>query len=139
MRDDARDSERSRRRARTSRLASRGGSRFSASTARSAAETEAATFEGMAADSEVGRSAWPLLSVRQVAKMLGVCPATVYRLCDRGELPHFRVLNATWIDPGDLKSIVARGRRRSLGKRATGLADGRRQVAQGTCHSPNLR
>ena len=33
----------------------------------------------------------PLLSVRQVAALLGVCAATVYRMCEQGELPHFRV------------------------------------------------
>jgi excisionase family DNA binding protein len=41
-----------------------------------------------------------LLTVRQVAKLLGVCSATVYRLCGRGELPHFRVLNVIRSTPG---------------------------------------
>jgi len=36
----------------------------------------------------------PLLSVRQVAVLLGMCSATVYRMCERGELMHFRVRNA---------------------------------------------
>jgi excisionase family DNA binding protein len=68
-------------------------------------------LDGMAMDSEVLRFGRPLLSVRQVAKLLGVCPATVYRLCDRGELPQFRVLNAIRVDPRDLKEFMARARK----------------------------
>jgi excisionase family DNA binding protein len=62
----------------------------------------------MTADSEVLRSGRPLLSVRQVAKLLGVCSATVYRLCGRGELPHFRVLNAIRVDIQALKVLLRR-------------------------------
>jgi excisionase family DNA binding protein len=62
-------------------------------------------------DSEVGRSVRSLLSVRQVAKLLGVCPATVYRLCDQRKLPHFRVLNAIRIDPRAVKAFLSRSRR----------------------------
>ena len=38
-----------------------------------------------------------LLRVFEVAEQLGVCNATVYRLCENGELPHVRttVANAT--------------------------------------------
>jgi excisionase family DNA binding protein len=74
-------------------------------------------LDGTAADGEDGRSARSLLSVRQVAKLLGVCPATVYALCDRRKLPHHRVLNAIRIDPADLKRFLARNRRRGLPKR----------------------
>ena len=70
----------------------------------------ATRLDGMTADGEVGRSVRSLLSVRQVAKLLGVCPATVYRLCEQRKLPHFRVLNAIRIDPRDLKKFLARGR-----------------------------
>ena len=35
-----------------------------------------------------------LLTVRDVAKLLKVNPATVYRLVEAGELPHVRVSNA---------------------------------------------
>ena len=62
----------------------------------------------MAADGEDGRSDRSLLSVRQVAKLLGVCPATVYALCEQRKLPHFRVLNAIRIDPKAVKRFLAR-------------------------------
>ena len=68
-------------------------------------------LDGTAADSEVGRSAGSLLSVRQVAKLLGVCPATVYALCGQGQLPHYRVLNAIRIDPKAVKRFLSRARR----------------------------
>jgi len=68
-------------------------------------------LDGMTADGEDGRSARSLLSVRQVAKLLGVCPATVYALCDRGDLPHFRVLNATRVDVQDVKAALRRWKR----------------------------
>jgi len=71
-------------------------------------------LDGMTADGEVGRSARSLLSVRQVAKLLGVCPAKVYALCGQWKVPHFRVLNAIRIDPRDLKKFLARTRRRGL-------------------------
>lgn len=35
-----------------------------------------------------------LLTVREAAQALRVCTATVYRLCDLGELPNLRILNA---------------------------------------------
>jgi excisionase family DNA binding protein len=64
----------------------------------------------MPADSEVGRSIRRLLSVRQVAKLLGVCSANVYRLCGQRKLPHYRVLNAIRIDPRAAKRFLARPR-----------------------------
>ena len=63
-------------------------------------------------ESEVDARMQPLLSVRQAAKLLGVCSATVYRLCEQGRLPHFRVLNAIRIDPRDLKKFLAAARPR---------------------------
>ncbi|MEI6225706.1 MAG: helix-turn-helix domain-containing protein [Deltaproteobacteria bacterium] len=68
-------------------------------------------LDGTAADGEDGRSASSLLSVRQVAKLLGVCPATVYALCEQRRLPHFRVLNAIRIDPKAVKRFLSRARR----------------------------
>jgi excisionase family DNA binding protein len=68
-------------------------------------------LDGMAADGEDGRSDRSLLSVRQVAKLLGVCPATVYALCEQRKLPHFRVLNAIRIDPRAVKRFLSESRR----------------------------
>jgi excisionase family DNA binding protein len=77
-------------------------------------------LDGMAADGEDGRSDRSLLSVRQVAKLLGVCPATVYRLCDQRKLPHFRVMNAIRIDPGTVKRFLAKARQGGSGNRHRG-------------------
>jgi excisionase family DNA binding protein len=49
-----------------------------------------------------------LLSVGAVAERLGVCAATVYRLCDRGELPHVRIVNSIRIRPEDLRAFLDR-------------------------------
>jgi len=68
-------------------------------------------LDGMEAEGDDGRFDRSLLTVRQAAKLLGVCPATVYALCARGELPHFRVLNAIRIDAVDLKAFLAEARR----------------------------
>ena len=57
-------------------------------------------------NSERPQMGLPLLSVRQVAAQLGVCTATVYALCARGELPHVRVLNAIRVASGDLEAFV---------------------------------
>ena len=54
----------------------------------------------------------PLLSVRQVAALLGVCAATVYRMCEQGELERFRVRNAIRVPLLGLKASPRRGRRR---------------------------
>jgi excisionase family DNA binding protein len=50
-----------------------------------------------------------LLTVREVAERLSVCTATVYRLCERGELPHVRVSNAIRVRPADVDAFLARG------------------------------
>ncbi|TMA15353.1 MAG: helix-turn-helix domain-containing protein [Deltaproteobacteria bacterium] len=47
-----------------------------------------------------------LLSVAAVARQIGVCTATIYRLCARGELPHVRLLNAIRIVPEDLAAFM---------------------------------
>ena len=53
-----------------------------------------------------------LLSVREVAARLSISTATIYMLCERGELSHVRVSNAIRIAPADLVDFIARGRRR---------------------------
>jgi excisionase family DNA binding protein len=68
-------------------------------------------LDGMSADGDDVRFDRSLLSVRQVAKLLGVCPATVYALCGQRKLPHFRVLNAIRIDPKAVKRFLSRARR----------------------------
>ena len=47
-----------------------------------------------------------LLTVRDVARTLRVSTATVYRLCDDGELPHLRVANAIRVCLEDLEEYV---------------------------------
>jgi excisionase family DNA binding protein len=48
-----------------------------------------------------------LLTVADVADQLGVCGATVYRLCESGELPHVRIVNSIRIRPADLAAFLA--------------------------------
>jgi excisionase family DNA binding protein len=48
-----------------------------------------------------------LLTVRQVARRLGVSAATVYTLVARGELAHVRVSNAIRVAPTDLAAYLA--------------------------------
>ena len=47
-----------------------------------------------------------LLSVRQVAELLGVSPATVYRLCERRRLHCMRISNMIRISTHDLFEFV---------------------------------
>ncbi len=65
----------------------------------------------MPADDDDGRSDRSLLSVRQLAKFLGVCPAKVYALCEQKKLSHYRVLNGIRDDPGIVKRFLAASRR----------------------------
>ena len=46
--------------------------------------------------------------MREVAEQLGVCNATVYRLVERGELPHVRIVNSIRIRPDDLRVFLQR-------------------------------
>jgi excisionase family DNA binding protein len=47
-----------------------------------------------------------LLRVAEVAEHLGVCAATVYRLCESGELPHVRIINSIRVRPADLAVFI---------------------------------
>ena len=47
-----------------------------------------------------------LLGVRQVAERLRVSTATVYKLCERGELLHTRVVNVIRVAPEDLEAFI---------------------------------
>ncbi|MCA1828589.1 MAG: helix-turn-helix domain-containing protein [Myxococcales bacterium] len=48
-----------------------------------------------------------LLTVRQVAQLLGVCTATVYKWATTGLLPHVRIVNVIRVPPGDLAAFIA--------------------------------
>jgi len=50
------------------------------------------------------------LTVREVATRLAVCSATVYALCERGELRHVRVSSAIRIHPTDLEAFTRQTR-----------------------------
>jgi excisionase family DNA binding protein len=49
-----------------------------------------------------------LMTVREVAAKLNVSTATVYGLCERGELSHLRVSNAIRIAPAELDAFMSR-------------------------------
>jgi excisionase family DNA binding protein len=54
-----------------------------------------------------------LLSVAEVAQTLGVCAATIYKLCARGQLDHVRVLNSIRVDPDSLRAFMTQSTRHS--------------------------
>jgi len=49
-----------------------------------------------------------LLTVKQVAEVLGVCTATVYTLCDEGALAHIRVRNSIRISEATLAAFMSK-------------------------------
>jgi excisionase family DNA binding protein len=78
-------------------------------------------YGGSAPNSKVGTAVGgdeTLLAAREVARRLGVSTATVYALCDRGELAHVRVANAIRIAPADFEEFVRARRRAHRGKGA---------------------
>lgn len=52
-----------------------------------------------------------LLSVKEVAQMLGVSHMTVRRLCDRGELPYYKIGNVMRLATEDVQDYLATVRR----------------------------
>jgi len=56
------------------------------------------------------------LTVREVAALLCVSTASVYKLCAAGDLPHVRVLGAIRIASADLAAFVERRRRATSGR-----------------------
>jgi hypothetical protein len=48
-----------------------------------------------------------LLSIVEVAGALGVCTATVYKLCARRLLEHVRIINSIRVPPAALSAFVA--------------------------------
>jgi excisionase family DNA binding protein len=68
-------------------------------------QTSSRTQPVLVADSE------RLLTVKQVAKLLQVCNATVYKLCETGELAHSRILNSIRIAPADLANLIGHRKR----------------------------
>jgi excisionase family DNA binding protein len=53
----------------------------------------------------------PLLTVREVAEKLRICTATVYRLCESGELGHVRISNAVRVPESALRAFMESSRR----------------------------
>lgn len=47
-----------------------------------------------------------LMTVQEVAKRLGVSRATVYRLCERGKIPHIRISNAVRVKAETLEQFL---------------------------------
>lgn len=51
-----------------------------------------------------------LLTVKQVAAVLGVSTATVYTLCENGLLVHIRVMNSIRVSAAALAALMAQKR-----------------------------
>jgi excisionase family DNA binding protein len=56
----------------------------------------------------IGEPSERLLTVAEVASRLSVSTATVYKLCERGELRSVRISNAIRVLPHDLESFLSR-------------------------------
>jgi excisionase family DNA binding protein len=48
-----------------------------------------------------------LLTVREVAELLRVCTASVYKLCASGRLGHLRIVNAVRVSPAALSDFIS--------------------------------
>ena len=49
----------------------------------------------------------PLLTAAEVARLFGVCRATIYKLCAAGQLAHVRVSNAIRFERGAVEAFIA--------------------------------
>lgn len=49
----------------------------------------------------------PLLTVREVARLWGVCTRTVYGMIERGELQHLRVSNSIRVRAEEIKRLAS--------------------------------
>jgi excisionase family DNA binding protein len=54
----------------------------------------------------VGGGVGRLLNVAEVAERLGVCRDTVYRMCNRGEIPHVRIASFLRVPAEDLEAFI---------------------------------
>ena len=52
-----------------------------------------------------------LLTVREVARRLAVSTATIYALCERGQIRHVRISNAIRIELAKVEAFIAGQRR----------------------------
>jgi excisionase family DNA binding protein len=48
----------------------------------------------------------PLLTVKQAARVVGLSPASIYKLCSTGKLAHKRILNAVRIPAEALARLI---------------------------------
>jgi excisionase family DNA binding protein len=53
------------------------------------------------------------MTVKEVADLLRVCTATVYKLADKGDVPHTRVLNSIRFRRGDIAAYLRERTERS--------------------------
>src|SRR5260370_30170826 len=74
----------------------------------------------------------PVLSVKEVAALLGVCRTTAYRLCERGEIPHLRIYNAIRVPQAALETFPASQDQKARPRRSTPAPASRRPMMSRT-------
>ncbi len=70
--------------------------------------SDAKLCEGVHVPSVSPHSRAPLLTVAEVAELLRVSRATVYKLCEIGELPHVRISNSIRVPDAAIRRFVAK-------------------------------
>ena len=73
----------------------------------------------------------PLLKMEQVAELLGVHPATAYRLLEAGKLAFYQIGGSKRVDPDDLEAYLASCRREARTRSVRGPRDGARRAHGG--------